>query len=253
MNSMDTIPDEELVAYSDSALDTVRTKEIDAALKQDKSLAARLGALDFDKDAIFASFEAVADTAPLEILRSQLQDQAKRRLFSSSAGSQWLKVAAALLVGIGVGWGAGRLDGQDLNRNWRLAVADYQRLYTTSTLSTIASNLAIEREEVATVADKLGLPIKLEQLYLAELKFKRAQLLEFDGRLLAQFAYLDPEGIPLSFCVTRSNRPNRPVQVNKLRGLSAASWDKNGYGFILIGAGRAESLRQAADALSRAI
>lgn len=253
MSATNTISDEELVAYLDGALDMARRKEIDAALEQDESIAARLGALDFDKAAVFAAFEAIAKAVPRDLPRSQIYAKIAKPHFSPGAKSQWLKIAAALLVGLGVGWGVGRLDGQDPNKDWRMAVADYQRLYATSTLSHIADNVVTEREEVAAVANKLGLPIKLEQLYLADLKFKRAQLLEFDGRFLAQFAYLDPDGVPLSFCVTHSNRPDSPVHVNRLRGLSAASWDKNGYGFILIGAAPAEALRQVAVALSGAI
>jgi anti-sigma factor RsiW len=253
MSTTNPITDEDLVAYLDGALDPTRSKEIDAAVERDECLAARLAALDFDKEAVLASLEAIAAAAPIELLREHIRAQTAKPHSPSDARWQWFKIAAALLLGIGIGWGAGRPDRHDSSNDWRGAVADYQKLYTTATLSQIASDVLIERDEVAAVAGKLGLAIKLEELQIANLSFKRAQLLEFDGRLLAQFAYLDPDGIPLSFCVTRSNVPARPVRSGRLRGLSAASWDKNGYSFVLIGAGSAEALRQAAVALSEAI
>jgi anti-sigma factor RsiW len=247
-----TITDEELVAYSDGALEAARTSEIDAELEQDESLVARLGALDFDRGGVFASFEAMADAAPIEILRPQVHASTAKPRLSSAAGHGRLKIAAALL-GICIGWGIARFDALDPTKDWRVAVADYQRLYATSTLSQIPSDLAMQKTEVTTVADMLGLPIKLEQLQLADMRFKRAQLLEFEGQLLAQFAYLGADGIPLSFCATRNNEPDTPIRIRKLRGLSAALWDKNGYGFLLIGAVSVEAVRQAAVALSGAI
>jgi anti-sigma factor RsiW len=253
MSTTNTITDEELVAYSDGALETARVNEIDAVLEQDECLTARLSALDFDKGAVFASFKAMAGAAPLELLRSQVHALTAKPRDSSIAGFRRLKVAAALFVAICVGWGAARLDGQDSTKDWRVAVADYQRLYATSTLSQISSDLVLQQTEVATVADTLGLPIKLDQLQLADMSFKRAQLLQFNGQLLAQFAYLGADGVPLSFCATRNSKPDNPIRVRKLRGLSAALWDKNGYSFILIGAGSTEAVRQAAVALSAAI
>jgi anti-sigma factor RsiW len=252
MSTTKTFTDEDLVAYSDGALDAARANEVKVALEHDACLAARFGALEFDRRAVSASFEAMADTAPIDFLRVQIRNQPGHAHFSFGAGSQWLRIAAALIAGLCIGWGVTRIS-KDPTEDWRVAVANYQRLYTTATLSRITSDGGIERDEVATVADKLGLPIKLEQLQLADLKFKRAQLLEFDGRLLAQFAYLDSQGAPISFCATRSNAPNSLVRVGTIGGLSAASWDKYGYSFIVIGAAPAEALRQAASALLEAI
>ena len=253
MSSNNTITDEELVAYSDNVLETARTNEIDASLQHDECLAVRLNTLDFDKAGLFASFEAMINAERVELLRLHVQAMTGTPRFPFTAGSQWLKSAAALFVGICIGWGAARLDGQYPTKDWRVAVADYQRLYATSTLSQIPSDVVMQQTEVTTVADALGLPIKLKQLQLADMRFKRAQLLEFDGQLLAQFAYLDAAGIPFSFCATRTHRPDNPIRVRRLRGLSAALWDKDGHAFILIGAGSAGAVWQAAVTLSGAI
>jgi len=252
MSTTKSFTDEELVAYSDGVLDTARANEVKIALEHDTCLAARFGALEFDRRAVSAGFEAMADTAPIDFLREKIRTQPGQPHFSFGAGSQWLRIAAALIAGLCIGWGVTRIRDEP-TEDWRVAVASYQRLYTTATLAGVTSDGGIEREEVAAVADKLGLPIKLGQLQLADLEFKRAQLLEFEGRLLAQFAYLDARGVPISFCATRSNAPDSLVQVGTIGGLSAASWDKYGYSFIVIGTAPAEALRQAASALFEAI
>jgi hypothetical protein len=75
---------------------------------------------------------------------------------------------------------------------------------------------------------------------------KRAQLLEFNKRPLGQFAYLDPAGVPVALCATRTGDADTPIQTGMFRGLAAAFWNKNGYGFIIIGATQADTLRRAA-------
>jgi hypothetical protein len=95
---------------------------------------------------------------------------------------------------------------------------------------------ATQRGEVAAVATKLGLSITVDALPISGLAFKRAQLLEFDKRPLAQFAYLDPAGVPVAFCATRTSEADSPIRAGFFRGLAAAFWSMNDYGFIVIGA-----------------
>ncbi|AHD03303.1 hypothetical protein [Leisingera methylohalidivorans] len=44
------------------------------------------------------------------------------------------------------------------------------------------------------------------------LEFKCAQLLGFNGKPLLQMAYLDPDGVPVAFCVTCSAGAGKAVQ-----------------------------------------
>src|SRR5215470_17706566 len=95
------ITDEELVAYLDGMLSAERHGEIAAALAGDELLAARLGRLDIDTDAIRQAFAAATQKAPVSKLRMQLDRAPMRRR------QQWPRIAAALLVGTGIGLGVG--------------------------------------------------------------------------------------------------------------------------------------------------
>jgi anti-sigma factor RsiW len=134
-------------------------------------------------------------------------------------------------------------------RSWHAAVADYQVLYSTATLASVPGGSENLRGEVAAVGAKLGLPIELESLEIAGLALKRAQLLAFEGRPLAQFAYRDAAGIPVALCAMRTGDADSALQTATLRGLAAASWSRNGFGFIVIGAMPPDAVRRAATEL----
>ena len=250
MKSKEPISVEELVAYLDEALDPARQSEIDAALASDRSLAVRLAGLDIDKQALQAAFDAVAAAAPIDRLRAQLDGLAARR---QRGGSRRIAIAAALVVGVALGYGMGSSNFFRPTESWHVAIADYQMLYTGATLAPIISDPAKQRRDVADVAEKLGLPIEFEALQIPGLDFKRVQLLSFGGRPVAQFSYLDPAGIPIAFCVTPSGDGDRPIRTGRFRALEAAFWSKRGFGFIVIGAAQTEALRQAATLLAEHI
>ncbi len=205
-----------------------------------------------------------------------------------NATSQWFKMAAALVLGVGLGF-AGDLSlrkdgGGGGGQDWRQAVANYQALYVTETL-VLTSAVADEdrqkrlwqserapatrgfkiqeaggnadldklRGSVAAVSAKLGLPITPEALQAPGLDFKRAQLLQFDGRPLAQFAYLDAQGTPITFSATRTGDADSPAKTGRYDKLAAVSWNKGGYGFMVIGAAPPAEIERAASSLATQI
>jgi anti-sigma factor RsiW len=253
------ITDEELVAYLDGALDRARQSDIEAALQHDEVLAARLAKLDIDTDAIRAVFGRIEEKAPVGRLRTRLDDELARARSKPRVRSQWLRIAAALLLGVGLGLGVGFGVGPHLSNlvdsqeNWRVAVADYHVLYTTATLASVGGDGASQRGEVAAAAGKLRLPIAVDALQLLGFNFKRAQILQFKGEPLAQFAYLDQSGTPFAFCATHTGNADSAIETSTIHGLAAASWNKNGYGFIVIGGTQAEIVRRAAVELAERI
>jgi anti-sigma factor RsiW len=253
------ITDEELVAYLDGALDHARRRDIETALEHDELLGARLAKLDIDTDAIRAVFGRIETTAPVKRLRSRLGEEVVRGSPRSYVRSPWLRIAAALLLGIGLGVGFGLGVGLlvsnvfDSTKSWRLAVADYHVLYATATLASVGGNGANLRGEVAAAAGKLRLPIAIDALQLPGFNFKRAQILQFKGEPLVQFAYLDQAGTPFAFCAIHTGAADSAIETNTLHGLAAASWNKNGYGFIVIGGTQGETVRRAATELAARI
>jgi anti-sigma factor RsiW len=244
--------DEDLVAWLDGVADAVRRGEIEAALAQDPRLGARLADLDIDTGAVRAAFDAVAAAAPVERLRARLDEQAVRTP-RRRVGVRGLAIAAALVMGAALGYVAGSSDLVRPDRSWHVAIADYQALYTTATLAAVPADPAKQRIDVDTVAARLGLPIELDALQVPGLDFKRAQILSFKGRPLAQFAYVDQRGEPVAFCATPTGERDSAVSPGRFRGLEAAFWSRHGYGFIVIGRTPSEALRQAATVLAKQI
>jgi anti-sigma factor RsiW len=248
MTKVFPVTDEELVAYLDGAIDPVRRGRIEAALPHDELLAARLKRLDIDTDAIRAAFGLPAEV-PLSGLHGSW-----RRVFQTFSGASWLKPVAVVIVGIALGLAIGASDILDglthRTKNWRVAIADYQVLYSTATLSSLARDSPTLRGEIATVAAKLRLPIDFELLQVKELDFKRAQLLEFKDEPLAQFAYLDAMGKPIAFCATRTGEADSNIRTGIFDGLAAAFWNKNGYGFIVIGGKNVQTVERIATELA---
>src|SRR6266849_4794899 len=95
---------DELVAYLDDALDASRRGEIDAALALDERLGARLAALDIDKPAIAAAFAATAASVRVERLRTRIDAEVARARSRPRAGAPWARIAAALVLGVGLGY-----------------------------------------------------------------------------------------------------------------------------------------------------
>jgi anti-sigma factor RsiW len=251
MTKVFPVTDEELVAYLDGAIDPVRRGEIEAALTHDELLAARLKRLDIDTDAIRAAF---GPPTPVASQGHQSGWLHARPTFSAAA---WPRLAAAMIVGIGLGFAIAAGDIFDgftrRAKTWRTAVADYQVLYSTATLASLARDPPTLRGEIATVAAKLGLPIDFEMLQVKELDFKRAQLLQFKDEPLAQFAYLDAMGKPIAFCATRTGEADSNVQTGIFDGLAAAFWNKNGYGYIVIGGKNVQMVQRVATELAARI
>jgi anti-sigma factor RsiW len=249
------ITEEDLVAYLDGGVDAGRRREIEAARVQDQRLAARLAALNIDTAAIRATFDAVAAAAPVERLRARLDEQAARPR-RRHHGARWVATAAAaaaLMMATALGYVVGSGDLVWPARSWHVAIADYQALYTGATLAAVPPDPVKQRADVETVAARLGLPIRPEALQVPGLEFKRAQILSFKGRPLAQFAYVDQRGEPVAFCATPTGDRDSAISPGTFRGLDAAFWSRNGYGFILIGRSPSETLRQAAAQLAKQI
>jgi anti-sigma factor RsiW len=254
---MTSFTDEELVGYLDGQIEPTRWNEIDTALAQDPALAARLVALEIDDGALIAAFDQVTKAAPVDRLRARLNakglDVSAPRASAPTRLPRWAAIAAALIAGLALGYIVGASSLVGASRDWRVAVADYQALYTKATLAAIADDKARQQPEVADVSEKLGLPVALEALQIPGLEFKRAQLLAFHGRPIAQFAYLDARGHPVAFCVTSTGDGDSAMKPETYGALQAMSWSKRGFGFIVIGEIESGTLRDAAQLLAKRI
>ena len=219
--------DEELVAYLDGEVDFAPVDEITAALNNDTALIQRVEALRVDTAMIADSFEALA-----------ISDRARPDLpITPPATTPYRQIAAAAAVALMVGYGAGYSTSDSNQANWETYVAAYQALYTNSTLAPVNQSEAAKQIELDRVAAAIGKDIKTASLQVSpEIDYKRGQVLGYEGKALIQLAFLSSTGEPMALCIIRSQKPNsKDVSISKMEGMSAASWSKDGYEFLLIG------------------
>jgi hypothetical protein len=84
---------------------------------------------------------------------------------------------------------------------WREEMADFLNLYTRDSLANLPEDRSLHETELKSVGRKVGLDLSVEKVALDRLVLKRSQLLNFDGRPLAQIAYLAPSGVPVAFFI----------------------------------------------------
>jgi len=253
MTGLPPITDEELIAYLDGELPLERRQAIGAEIVRNGHLRRRLSAFDCDIGALKIAFDALANSAPAAEIGTRLDRGLGQGQFQRRAFLRWSAIAAFFLAGAGAGYIGGRYSGGEIYPDWHKAVADYQALYITETLSAIPEDMESRRREVTEAAARIGLPLQLETVQLPEFHLKRVQLLKFEGKPLVQFAYLGPQGIPVALCAIWIGRADSTLQVETFHGLPGAVWNKGGYGFIFIGAVPIEALRHAAALLEQRI
>jgi len=116
-------------------------------------------------------------------------------------------------------------------KGWRQAVADYQVLFTTDSLTPDQGGGAA----LALAAEQVGLALDPATRAAEGLEFRRAQVLAFNKKPLVQLAYLGDDGVPVAFCIIASNKPEADMQYETRNGLGIVHWIIGGYGLMVIG------------------
>jgi anti-sigma factor RsiW len=79
--------------------------------------------------------------------------------------------------------------------------------------------------------------------------FRRAQVLEYDGKPLAQIAYLDPEDGPMALCIVPSDKGKAEPDMERRRGMNVVYWSNATHAFMLIGHATADRMKEMADSV----
>ncbi len=230
------ITPETLTAYLDGELDEQQTRQVRERSLADAQLAAKLAALQIDRERLAQDYLALDTAAPIGDLRSVLAgdtefaDRAgpaggKRRLLTAAA------CAACLAVGVLVG--SGNWAGTD--KSWREAVAEYQVLYAAETLKWNAVAPAVVDTTLKRLSDRIGVTLTRQALKLPTADFKRGQMLTFGARPLVQLAYLYDGTVPVAFCITRDGAPDADLASEVREGLPIVHWAKGGTSYMVIG------------------
>ncbi|PDT03096.1 Fis family transcriptional regulator [Rhizobium chutanense] len=259
MNTKHTIPsDEDLIAFIDGELTAEEAARIETLVNEDKAVAERLEFLARASLPFEQAFAPLLSQAPREKLERMLaaipaSETAKSGVAPIFASRRRFlgALAASLIVGIAIdraviGMGA-RFSAKDENSEWRSVVADYLSLYTPETLAGPVPAREAQAAQLGTLDEKLGLSLSPEAVALPGIDFKRALLLQYDGKPLAQVAYLDPETGPMALCIVRSDAGPKAPDVESRKGMNVVYWSNGTHAFMLIGHAPADRMTAIAD------
>lgn len=247
MNDRPKFTNEELTAFLDGEADEALTQDIENALESDAELSARLDDLQIDSEQIKSAFDGLLNEAPP--MPSVFEDVRPSR--SEPPAMRWQTIAATALFCLFVGGGIGYFVSGSKQETWRDYAATYHALYINRTLSQIDQNAADIAEQLAGVSKALGKTIDPAALSQNDqLDYKRAQILGFEGRALAQLAFLSKVGAPVALCIIRAyDAADSDVKIKEMRGMSAASWTTGDFEYLLIGGTDKVLIEKAARAL----
>ena len=148
-----------------------------------------------------------------------------------------MAVAATALMCLMAGAGAGWFAGTRQDEGWQSFAATYHSLYVNDTLSSVHQPDAEIAADLARSSKALGREIGEGAIRrVAGLDFRRVQILGFGDQPLIQLAFLSNAGAPVALCITRAGPASQSgIEMKTLRGMSAASWIKGDYEYLLIG------------------
>jgi anti-sigma factor RsiW len=259
--SEDIDTDALLVAYLDGELEPEAHQQVERRLRSDPSLRSRMAALAESVRPIRSSFDALLEAAP----RTRLEAAFSAALAKSSTRGRdrvprrLLAAAAALLLLI-CGGVAGYLvakapvelfeETDTVEEEWVAAVAGQLSLYDAASVASIQVDDAEQRAQLNKLAHALKLDLSETNVALEGLALKRAELLHFQGREVAQLLYASEEHGPIALCIMAEPGGQREAEVENRDGLNFIYWAAGGRRFLLIGAAPAKRIDALADTVA---
>lgn len=262
--------DDELRAYLQGRAAPGLSADIDAALEDRPELADRMAGLDDFAAELGAplkhAFDQLLPEAPNARLAHALEDAIARAEARGDAalprdpGRRWAfgamaaSVAAAFAGGLIVGQVPfGGAPAQTEHAAWLDAVEGYVRLFAAETFEAAPLDENARAQSLAYVSRAVGVDLtRLDAL--PDLAFQRAEMLNFDGRPLAQLVYLDAERRPLAVCVIVRPEDAAPSERSgmardQVGAFNIVHWDAAPRGFLVI----AETDPDALETLAREV
>ncbi len=249
MNTQRTFSPEDLTAYLDGEADVALARAIDEAKVHMPELRARLEALNIETAQIRAAFDTVLPLAP------SLAPSIRKAPEASPVIMPWQAVVATACLCLAIGWGASSLLTHARHDTWQHYAAMYHAMYVTDTLAHVRPTAQTTTEELGRVSRALGMTIKTDALSASDqLDFRRAQVLGFAGRPVAQIAFVSKTGAPVALCIALvDDARSEPVRPAIVLGMRAATWSKGRYQYLLIGGTDAGVVEASAASFAKAL
>ena len=249
-----------LVAYLDGELEPGQYRELEERLRTDAALSARLAALADASRPLRSSFDALLAAAPHARLKAAFASalaKAPRRQVRRYR-QMLLAAAAALLLlvfGGALGYFAAKVPGElfeeadAFEEEWIAAVAGQLSLYRGDSLASITVDSAEQQAQLSRLGEVVNLDLSAPKVELEGLTLKRAELLHFQGRKVAELLYTGEHG-PVALCIMAEPGGEGEGEVESRDGLNFMYWAASGRRFLLIGAAPAKRIDALADTIA---
>lgn len=259
------LSNERLVAYIDGEVSASERDLMGRALQRDAKARERLDILSRGGRPFSEAFGLLLDAAPDDRLQAMFADIVGRGASLSSQSrpvpdsadktvipmrprraargglALWQMAAAAAILALVFAGGlfAGGLfeAPQQVAEKvgWREAAARYVSLFSKETLEGMPTDPQQRQANLKQIETSLGLSLSGERIASASLSFEGSQLLQIEGKPLAQIAYLRDGRTPVALCITRTAMPAAGPAAEQRNGLNVVHWVANGYGFMVLG------------------
>jgi anti-sigma factor RsiW len=235
-----------LRAYVDGELDPVTREQVEAVLANNADLQTQVRALRASCLPYRTAFEAQAlAEAPDSLVRQVAALSAvaaapgavappagalgRRRALGAG-----LAMAASFAAGLFVPWRPVPSSSEGDDAPWVRAIASYHALYVRETVDQPGDAPKRLAALLAGFSEQQKLQVFVRNLEPVGLVFKRVQRLGFGDAPLIQMVYLAAKGRPAALCVLPVERPDAPVQAQRLEGLGVATWTQGGLAHVFV-------------------
>jgi anti-sigma factor RsiW len=263
------VSDAQLVAYIDGELSATENEGVTQALSENAEARQRLEEMKSGARPFGEAFDLLLDAAPDGALQAMFADLvAKQPGTAAAAGGGetvvpfrkpkrpggapfWQAAMAAAILALvftgGLYAGGFFNTPQQQKPSWREEAAGYVALFSRETLAGMPADREAQELNLRRVAAGLGLDLSSEKIANPALSFQGTQLLQFEGRPLAQISYLYGDSAPVALCIIKTANPAQPPAEEKRHGLNIVHWVAGGYGYMVLGKVPEPELRQISD------
>jgi hypothetical protein len=137
---------------------------------------------------------------------------------------------------------------------WQMQAASYHALYGPETLAAVNTDRKVAAEELDRVGAAIGKPLLFNKFStVSGLHFKRAQVLRFGVKPLAQIAFVTKRGHPIALCIMPDGAPIQGLEGKVMAGVNTVGWSVSNFSFLVIGGNDQRELQEFAIALQQAV
>lgn len=246
------ISEEDIHAYVDGTLSDDRREQVERAIEQNPALAARVS----DYFSLNNMFHERYDRVLNEPVPARLRMPEKRRWLSAANWPQFAGMAAALVMGIGIGVGTNM--GKDVAAPWASApsVTSSTRPVSADASELFAQKAALahvvymptvnrpaqigqdhEQDFVQYLANKLGTDVHPPMLTKSGFELAGGRILPGDDGPVAQFMYHNANGERVTLCIShrKVNANTTAFKLYQEGPVNVFYWVDGDFGYAVSG------------------